>query len=143
MKTRSQIHGFLIESQIASLTKLNHDMTAFLPQEEDDFQNAEEELELDQSSELYKTIVAAIIKEEEDGDIDEEDGELEEDAFDELEEKARARDAGVEADSQASGRVIKRFVTILVRETIFECETNLPGQAVLVLGGLMMTIEQE
>ena len=44
-------------------------------QEEDDFQNAEEELELDQSSELYKTIVAAIIKEEEDGDSDEEDGE--------------------------------------------------------------------
>ena len=43
-------------------------LRAFLPQEEDDFQNAEEELELDQSSELYKTIVAAIIKEEEDGD---------------------------------------------------------------------------
>ena len=40
------------------------------PQEEDDFQNAEEELELDQSSELYKTIVAAIINEEDDGDIE-------------------------------------------------------------------------
>ena len=86
---------------------MNHDLTAFLPQEEDDFQNAEEELELDQSSELYKTIVAAIIKEEEGGDIDEEDGDLEED---ELEEKTPARDAGVETDSQASGRVIKRFV---------------------------------
>jgi len=67
-------------------------------EEEDDFQNAEEELELDQSSELYKTIVAAIIKEEEDGDIDE----------DELEEKAPARNPGVETDSHASGRVIKR-----------------------------------
>ena len=101
------------------MTKINHDLTAFLPQEEDDFQNAEEELELDQSSELYKTIVAAIIKEEEDGDIDEEDGDLEEedgDLEDELEEKTPARDAGVETDSQASGRVIKRFVTIL------ECE---------------------
>ena len=97
------------------MTKINHDLTAFLPQEEDDFQNAEEELELDQSSELYKTIVAAIIKEEEDGDIDEEDGDLEED---ELEEKTPARDAGVETDSQASGRVIKRFVTKL------ECERN-------------------
>ena len=107
---------------------MNHDLTAFLPQEEDDFQNAEEELELDQSSELYKTIVAAIIKEEEGGDIDEEDGDLEEedgdleeedgDLEDELEEKTPARDAGVETDSQASGRVIKRFVTIL------ECERN-------------------
>jgi len=81
-------------------------------EEEDDFQNAEEELELDQSSELYKTIVAAIIKEEEDGDIDEEDGDLEEEdgdlEEDELEEKTPARDAGVETDSQASGRVIKR-----------------------------------
>ena len=104
------------------MTKINHDLTAFLPQEEDDFQNAEEELELDQSSELYKTIVAAIIKEEEDGDIDEEDDDLEEEDGDidedELEEKAPARDAGVETDSQASGRVIKRFVTKL------ECERN-------------------
>ena len=103
------------------MTKINHDLTAFLPQEEDDFQNAEEELELDQSSELYKTIVAAIIKEEEGGDIDEEDGDLEEedgDLEDELEEKTPARDAGVETDSQASGRVIKRFVTKL------ECERN-------------------
>ena len=102
------------------MTKINHDLTAFLPQEEDDFQNAEEELELDQSSELYKTIVAAIIKEEEDGDIDEEDDDLEEEdgdlEEDELEEKAPSRDAGVKTDSQASGRVIKRFVTIL------ECE---------------------
>ena len=55
------------------------------PQEEDDFQNAEEELELDQSSELYKTIVAAIINEEDDGDI-------EDDGFDKLEESAPARD---------------------------------------------------
>merc|ERR1711934_1127989 len=74
-------------------------------EEEDDFQNAEEGLELDQSSELYKTIVAAIIKEEEDGDSDEEDGDFEED---ELEEKTPSRDAGVKTDSQASGRVIKR-----------------------------------
>ena len=95
-------------------------MTAILPQEEDDFQNAEEELELDQSSELYKTIVAAIIKEEEDGDSDEEDGDLEED---ELEEKTSSRDAGVKTDSQASGRVIKRFVTI------FECEKNFNTRA--------------
>jgi len=65
-------------------------------EEEDDFQNAEEELELDQSSELYKTIVAAIIKEEE-----EDDGDVEEDAFEEL-------DAGIKADSQATGQVIKR-----------------------------------
>ena len=78
-------------------------MTAFLPQEEeeDDFQNAEEELELDQSSELYKTIVAAIIKEEEEDDCD-----VEEDAFEEL-------DAGIKADSQATGQVIKRFVKVL------------------------------
>merc|ERR1719289_806744 len=61
-------------------------------EEEDDFQNAEEELELDQSSELYKTIVAAIIKEEE-----EDDGDVEEDAFEEL-------DAGIKADSQATGQ---------------------------------------
>ena len=80
-------------------------MTAFLPQEEeeDDFQNAEEELELDQSSELYKTIVAAIIKEEE-----EDDGDVEEDAFEEL-------DAGTKADSQATGQVIKRFVKVLAQ----------------------------
>merc|ERR1712032_1488020 len=71
-------------------------------EEEDDFQNAEEELELDQSSELYKTIVAAIIKEEEeDDDLEEEDGDVEEDAFEEL-------DAGIKADSQATGQVIKR-----------------------------------
>ena len=78
-------------------------MTAILPQEEDDFQNAEEELELDQSSELYKTIVAAIIKEEE-----EDDGDVEEDAFEEL-------DAGIKADSQATGQVIKRFVKVLAQ----------------------------
>merc|ERR1711990_155990 len=71
-------------------------------EEEDDFQNAEEELELDQSSELYKTIVAAIIKEEEeDGDVEEDDVDVEEDAFEEL-------DAGIKADSQATGHVIKR-----------------------------------
>ena len=62
----------------------NHNMK-IPPQEEDDFQNAEEELELDQSSELYKTIVAAIINEEDDGDI-------EDDGFDKLEESAPARD---------------------------------------------------
>merc|ERR1711990_918009 len=72
--------------------------------EEDGDEDAEEELELDQSSELYKTIVAAIIKEEDDdGDLEEDDGDIEEDAFDELE------DAGAKAESQTAGvRVIKR-----------------------------------
>ena len=69
------------------------------PQEEDDFQNAEEELELDQSSELYKTIVAAIINEEDDGDI-------EDDGFDKLEESAPARDT---KGKTGPATVIKRF----------------------------------
>ena len=68
-------------------------------------------MELDQSSELYKTIVAAIIKEEDDGDIEDDNGDIEEDAFAELEEKAPTRDAGAKIESQsAGGRVIKRFV---------------------------------
>ena len=87
-------------------------LRAFLPQEEDDFQNAEEELELDQSSELYKTIVAAIIKEEDDGDVEEEDVDIGEDVYDE--EKTPARDAEVKTDSEAGGRVIKRFVKVVI-----------------------------
>ena len=73
-------------------------------------------MELDQSSELYKTIVAAIIKEEDDGDIEDDNGDIEEDAFAELEEKAPTRDAGVKSESQSSGgRVIKRFVNVAHR----------------------------
>ena len=73
-------------------------------------------MELDQSSELYKTIVAAIIKEEDDGDIEDDNGDIEEDAFAELEEKAPTRDAGAKAESQsAGGRVIKRFVNVAHR----------------------------
>ena len=67
-------------------------------------------MELDQSSELYKTIVAAIIKEEEDGDVEEDDGDIEEDAFEEL-------DAGTKADSQATGSVVKRFVKIVASDS--------------------------
>ena len=40
-----------------------------------------------------------------------------------MEEKTPSRDAGVKTDSQASGRVIKRFVTI------FECEKNFNTRA--------------
>lgn len=61
-------------------------------QDEDEFQNAEEELELDQSSELYKTIVAAIIKEEDNDD-------LEEGTFEKLEEDTTSRSTGVGAQS--------------------------------------------
>ena len=115
-------------------------LRAFLPQEEDDFQNAEEELELDQSSELYKTIVAAIIKEDDDCDIEEEDGDIGEDVYDE--EKTPARDAEVKTDSEAGGGVIKRFVKVASKKTKLLCEINLLGQAVPVLGDLMRS-EQE
>ena len=65
---------------------------SMLSQDEDEFQNAEEELELDQSSELYKTIVAAIIKEE---DIDD----LEEGTFEKLEEDTISMSTSVGAQS--------------------------------------------
>ena len=65
---------------------------SILSQDEDEFQNAEEELELDQSSELYKTIVAAIIKEEDNDD-------LEEGTFEKLEEDTTSRSTGVGAQS--------------------------------------------
>merc|ERR1719348_2174010 len=83
---------FIIKEEVGVSACATDDSEMDEDEEEDDFQNAEEELELDQSSELYKTIVAAIIKEE---DIDD----LEEGTFEKLEEDTISRSTSVGAQS--------------------------------------------